>query len=1295
MSNRLFAAFLVSLFILSVALIAVPVSAHTTLGRLTGTPPEYRIRDSEVNPNHVPGPISYVWPGGGKDWWTGSIPAYTGEPPGYQSPWGRYPANPPTSTWWQLRGNAYAPFGAIITSMEDHENVGDLVFAIKFWPYDVAPGTPDGGVAHTFDKDEYRYWSVYIYVPPEFDLSNSNVYATFEGGAGDPCAICEGFERDPSTDQHIADVRDPFGPGWWILRVPGPLVFNVNTDIDGDGAGYDETYYVRLNNVVAPKIAGRYVFKIFMNDTFPLANVAAADGTINPNLPEGDIGGIMTSTMPVENWPIILVKGEIDPGIAEGTIRFGTWDINLVEQPLTLPGRVRFVGEAYDPYSWTPTGREVEARGYFNASAIGHWEVEGIAPGVYDVYASAAGYPEELQYTGVEVHMGKSIHLDLKLNPGIIVHGRIYAKHGFGDVDWWGELPVLVEIYDSNEWPAAKPGYDWGETEGATPDDWRMWEMEHLLSWSPQNQTDAPYTSYVNGPQAIWDNGIFDGASARFGPGVLALDDENDNGQGAVTPRSVAFPWDGVPGVGPWGLANKDPLGVHNGVGPDQIWFTDPTTSIFEFQFGNKIYGAGDATSDFGLYGCPTEYSGHIPQVFASWINGLVPGTYYARAWVNGYVQTDASGSYVDYMFTVAEKEWAGDIDIPMDLQLNGYIEKEVHFQRLPGILVEQPIGGPDPWRFLIAEARDEQGTLVALNFTQVYADETNAVIQLRGFGMAGPVLEDNWESNGFLEPNQAQPWTWHSDEQPDEPATVGDWNVGQLEAHGMHFSLTKYRGIRDYGMMPGTYKIYVYMRGYVQQEFEMASVSLSGDVTYISNHMYLGAGINFTLYSIDWQHPRINRNWAYDIANLDGKPVTVEVFSSNEVKMGEVRYWNGENWAKPAQDAAYNTIPNAGWDTEWSKLKFNGSQYLERAGPDETIGVWTPHPNDEQGTLWYSTIRWGSGFLPNPGAYRDADFKTVVALETDTYSFNVLTLGYFFKDADKYTLYAAKGTQADTKLNVMIGIWFNYTLIFKKEGLLDATPFDMAIQLAFYDENGNYVAGGYPYSPRGTTQVSGVTFGERNGGDVYVGIPCCITTNPDSYCGEYTMEVKTFVFPHGYDQTGGWLWDEFDWYPPPAVLLGQYGDDRPGPYELRTEITIPVTHCYGGQSIVFELDQRPLLTGQIAGFSWSDELRTISWATVSVSGAAGEFAIHSFDGVYELFVPRGDYDMTITYYDGDMGFTSQTISITAPDGGSVTSNFLNMERSNIPIPEFPVSVIVAFTALAASLYVFRRARKN
>jgi hypothetical protein len=293
------------------------------------------------------------------------------------------------------------------------------------------------------------------------------------------------------------------------------------------------------------------------------------------------------------------------------------------------------------------------------------------------------------------------------------------------------------------------------------------------------------------------------------------------------------------------------------------------------------------------------------------------------------------------------------------------------------------------------------------------------------------------------------------------------------------------------------------------------------------------------------------------------------------------------------------------------------------------------------------------------------------------------MTLGYVFKDADKYTLYATKGGQADTKLNLMIGIRFRVDMLFKKEGIITEIPYDMGVWVYFLDENGNYVAGLYPYSARGATTAGGVTYGDQLNGDTWYGID-----GYPNYVGDWTVHVQTWRHPFAE-------WDEWDWYPPPAVLVGYYGDSRPGPYELRTEIIVPNVHLFGEASIVFELDELLLLTGQLAGFSWSDELRTISWATVTVSGAAGEFSVASFDGKYEMFVPRGDYDLTIEYFSGDQGFTSQTVPITAPDGGTLSYNFLNMERSNIPVPEFPVTMLVALAAIGASLFIFRKARKK
>jgi hypothetical protein len=328
---------------------------------------------------------------------------------------------------------------------------------------------------------------------------------------------------------------------------------------------------------------------------------------------------------------------------------------------------------------------------------------------------------------------------------------------------------------------------------------------------------------------------------------------------------------------------------------------------------------------------------------------------------------------------------------------------------------------------------------------------------------------------------------------------------------------------------------------------------------------------------------------------------------------------------------------------------------------------------------------------------YRDDDFNTKVGLETDTYHFSVQTYGYVYKNPDKYTVFAAKGSQGDLKINLVIGVNFTINVIFKKEGIIEHVPYDTIVWVAIYDEDGNLVA-----TDEGVTDESG---DPANGGPGWSILRCneqvifesagisdgdVTSIGVDGYAnyvGDWTVSVTTAYTIR--DSVGN------VWYPPPPGLLLGVTDGRWGPYEMRTEVTIPNAPLSGQASIIFELDQRGYIQGQIAGFTWCDELRTISWANVMVSGAEGEQTIYSWDGRYELFLPRGEYDMVMETFSGDQGYYSQTVTITAPDGGAASYNFLNMERSGIAIPEFPTAVIAILSALGASLYIFRKANKK
>jgi len=304
-SKKLSPTLLVMTFALSTVLIAVPVQAHFTIGRPTGTLP-YRVRDFDP---HVPGPTGYVWPGSGvvtlstaPNVGSGApSPVTWGQgwmlPPGYQSPWSTNPLGAPTS-WYQLAGNTYAPFGAILTSTEEHDNVGDLIFAINF----TTTRKTTGMTTKETTALDYRYSSLIIYIPPEFT-------SPVEWTVGDTSNIITTITNQyGALSVWKADVKDPFGPGWWVIYINllsfidnGTPGINPRGILFSQHNSWNEWYYVRVNGMTAPKIAGRYVFKMFLDDSFPTMNVASNAGAINTNW--------AASTMAAENWPVLLVKG--------------------------------------------------------------------------------------------------------------------------------------------------------------------------------------------------------------------------------------------------------------------------------------------------------------------------------------------------------------------------------------------------------------------------------------------------------------------------------------------------------------------------------------------------------------------------------------------------------------------------------------------------------------------------------------------------------------------------------------------------------------------------------------------------------------------------------------------------------------------------------------------------------------------------------------------------------------------------------------------------------------------------
>ena len=161
-------------------------------------------------------------------------------------------------------------------------------------------------------------------------------------------------------------------------------------------------YHVRLLGLKAPSLLGLYHFKIATD----LANIL------------------------VDNWPIIIVKGELNPAFVTG----------LVESSIHLSGlsgKVAVEGT-------TPDGRSITAQAYFApadeegaGSGLYRYWVFGLPAGSYTMTATASGHKSDTteRFT---VNAAQSLHRTnnfwLYTGPDVSVH--VFSKHGRGTIPW-------------------------------------------------------------------------------------------------------------------------------------------------------------------------------------------------------------------------------------------------------------------------------------------------------------------------------------------------------------------------------------------------------------------------------------------------------------------------------------------------------------------------------------------------------------------------------------------------------------------------------------------------------------------------------------------------------------------------------------------------------------------------------------------------------------------------------------------------------------------------------------------
>ncbi len=191
-------------------------------------------------------------------------------------------------------------------------------------------------------------------------------------------------------------------------------------------------YSVRIFDVTAPSIVGRYFFKVF------------TDGT--------SIGPM--------NFPSVVVSADPNPAYISGTVRYGGYlEASFYGHPIAelLSGKE---GGKVQATGITPDGRIVVGQAFFNSSSS-EYTLYGLAAGQYRLNATAAGFaPAELPY-------------EIGLKPGQSMEG----------VDIFVKRSPILSVIALSRW--MKQSWPWGRVAiNETKEEERTITLEILDMWN-------------------------------------------------------------------------------------------------------------------------------------------------------------------------------------------------------------------------------------------------------------------------------------------------------------------------------------------------------------------------------------------------------------------------------------------------------------------------------------------------------------------------------------------------------------------------------------------------------------------------------------------------------------------------------------------------------------------------------------------------------------------------------------------------------------------------------------------
>jgi hypothetical protein len=1217
-------------------------------------------------------------------------------------------AGTPFTTMWKAR--QWTSDNPTIESLSiEHATKGDLILAFNVTvdQKEAWKVTLDGkGLG---DIKALNFTGVEILIPPEFDMDSTGAFGkgilssqiitswtnnydniglsrrsredttyspywvrtriktdtvAFYGGTTNKAEVEHDDLLDDAPDDWLApNMNLQFSP--W--KTFGNITFSLIQDNSNNYP--DEWYYVRINNVVAPTIAGAYFFKFTSlssaNKYYDSATKKYQDlfGTKAYNYLAA------TNKWPTQNWPVVLVKGEVDPAIITGTIRYGGWSSTIYGQPVTLPGRVRAVGIADDPYTGKSTGRPVEARGYFDAAWCGHYEVEGVAAGVYDIYASAAGYPEIKIASNVRILKGQSYHVDGYLIPGVQIRGILFSKCGTGEVPF---------------------PYGLGDT--VNPEYWGNVKIEIFRS------IDDALAVNIAGPGAS--------KSATWSP------------YGANLGK-----W------GPTGFMKWEANPSNWGVGPSQAWTVTKGASSFNFQFGREgLYGApcdleghvpGSVTPYWvsglgaGTYNVRTYLFGYVQTLVDGVTFEPVTFTVPSVEWPgNIYVPFDIRmSSYV--------KKTVHFHDVPGTLMENpigwGWNGTEVG------------LSGTSFYRFLAAELLDSAGKTRAWNVVPVEVSNQQSTIMARGFLERG--TDSGYGLNYGIESGlyTVKAYMWGYLEQVFEKVNLGlcgtETTISDHLYRGAKFNLTVYSKDWQHPTADKDWS-FPYMPIYIQIFNEAGTLVSSSSYWVMPQTMQGYENKSAAVWPYIWNNGYKMIENGYPEGEVGPEPAQPPYRKVGLFGPNTATYWYGARAYDGSEDYTPVDYVTYGCGAVYRPFSYESGVYSFKAltygyVQKKPVAVYATKGNATsdilvkltQGAELQLTMKF-----KHEGVFEgipfDAHLRVRVINDQNKVVGEFLTSDWWWQpqyewspNTLRYTWNLVKtvpstnigNARADPptghrgwwRLNYVPQGTDNITVVIA--GLPDmynwyiTSPCDPCKDTgAFSYDSATMPA---PYGIDGYPNYQG-------GWKIQVHAVPVFDYYPGHYYNPVEVSTPTATYPVASTSPVGFE----------GMLMGELtytADMKPvlvnhlGPYELRYDVVVPGTHLGGESSSIFELDRLGLITGSVFGYTYCDDWRTVSWTNVKFVGADNTaFDVYTFDGKFAAWLKPGPYTANVIFWSpSGQGYKLQTMPYHVSDGAFGAFN-VYLEQSQVPIPEFPVAAIVLASALAASLFILRRKRK-